>query len=252
MKKILDILPIMYSDSLEEGMKDRKKLAEEVSRWTGGNITLDPVCLEKGTASIEGFFDDALNTPYILQRVKKAEEEGYAAVVIDCFMDPGLEAARELVNIPVLGANESACHLAAQVAHKFSVINILPETENGIRLTMTKNGTINHLASLVTINIPVLDLEKKHKESVKKIVEASEKAVKEDGAYAIVFGCTGMSSLLEEVKENLTAKGINVPIIEPLRAAVFNAVMWIMLGISQSKEAYRPPRQKPRKIDVEI
>jgi allantoin racemase len=248
MKKILDILPILYSESVKEGMEDRKKLGEEVSHLTGGNIKLESICLEKGTASIEGFYDDALNVPYILQHVRKAEEEGYAAVVIDCFIDPGLEAARELVQIPVLGANESACHLAAQLAHRFSVINILPETENSVRTVLIKNGTIHNLASLITINIPVLDLEKWREKSVEAAVRASEKTVKEDGAYAIVFGCTGMSSLLEDVRRSLKAKGINVPVIEPLRAAVFDAVKWVMMGIAQSKEAYKLPRPKLRKL----
>jgi len=47
----------------------------------------------------------------------------------------------------------------------------------------------------------------------------------------------------------LKAKKISVPVIEPLRAAVFNAVMWVLMGVSQSKEAYRPPRPKLRKLE---
>ena len=249
MKKILDILPILYTESLEDSMEDRKKLGEEISQLTGGQIKLDAVSLAKGTASIEGFYDDALNVPHILQKVKKAEEEGYDAVVIDCFIDPGLDAARELVEIPVLGANESACHLAAQLAHRFSVINILPETEHPVRMAIVKNGTIQHLASLVTINIPVLALESEPEKSIALAVEGAEKAVKQDGAYALVLGCTGMSSLWQGIKDGLKAKKISVPVIEPLRAAVFNAVMWVLMGVSQSKEAYRPPRPKLRKLE---
>lgn len=248
MKRILDILPVIYTEDLKDAMEDRKKLAEEVSQRTGGLLKLDFVSLEKGTASIEGFYDDALNVPQILEQAKKAEEKGYDAVVIDRFADVGLDASRELVKIPVLGANESGCHLAAQIAPKFSIINVVPESQNVIRSAVVRNGTIQNLASIVTVNIPVLALEKDPQKSVMVIAQASEKAVKQHGAYAIVLGCTGMSSLVKGVREQLKAKGINASVIEPLRAAVYNAVMWVLMDVSHSKEAYRPPRPKLRKL----
>jgi len=246
--RILVILPIVYTEGLKGALEDRRKLAEEIDQRTGGLVKLDAASLDKGTASIEDAYDEAINTPYILEKVKKAEEEGYNAVVIDCFGDPGLDAARELVNIPVLGANEASCHLAAQLAPKFSIINILPETEHLIRSLVTKYGLLQSLASMITINIPVLALEKDPEKTVAAITQAAEKAVKEDGAYAIVLGCTGMSSLIEGVKSQLETKGIKIPVIEPLRAAIYTAIAWSLMGASHSKEAYRPPRPKLRKL----
>lgn len=246
--RILVVLPVVHTEGLKGALEDRRKLAEAIDQRTGGLVKLDAVSLDKGTASIEDFYDEAIDTPYILEKVKKAEEEGYNAVVIDCFGDPGLDAARELVSIPVLGANETSCHLAAQLAPRFSIINILPESEHLIRSLVTKYGLLQHLASMITINIPVLALEKDPEKSIAAITQAAEKAVKEDGAYAIVLGCTGMSSLIEGVKSQLEAKGIKIPVIEPLRAAIYTAIAWALMGASHSKEAYRPPRPKLRKF----
>ena len=246
--RILVILPVVYTEGLKGALEDRRKLAEEIDQRTGGLVKLDAVSLDRGTASIEDAYDEAINAPYILEKVKKAEEEGYNAVVIDCFGDPGLDAARELVSIPVLGANEASCHLAAQLAPRFSIINILPETEHLIRSLATKYGLLQYLASMITINIPVLALEKEPEKTIAAITQAAEKAVKEDGAYAIVLGCTGMSSLIEGVKSQLEAKGIKIPVIEPLRAAIYTAIAWTLMGASHSKEAYRPPRPKLRKL----
>lgn len=246
--KILIILPIVYTENLKDALKDREKLAHEINRRLRSLVKLEVVSLKKVTTSIECFYDEAVNTPYILEKVKKAEEEGYDAVVIDCFADPGLDAARELVSIPVLGANESSCHLAAQLAHRFSIINILPESEHLIRNLIVKYGLFQHLASIVTISIPVLELEKDPERSIITIAQAAEKTVREDGASAVVLGCTGMSSLLEGVMSQLKAKGIDIPVIEPLRAAVYTAIAWVLMGVSQSKEAYKPPRSKPAKI----
>ena len=246
--RILVVLPVVYTEGLKGALEDRRKLAKEIDQQTGGLVKLDVASLDKGTASIEDAYDEAINTPYILEKVKKAEEEGYNAVVIDCFGDPGLDAARELVSIPVLGANEASCHLAAQLAPRFSIINILPETEHLIRSLVTKYGLLQYLASMITINIPVLALEKDPEKTIATITQAAEKAVKEDRAYAIVLGCTGMSSLIEGVKSQLEAKGIKIPVIEPLRAAIYTAIAWTLMGASQSKEAYRPPRPKLRKL----
>jgi allantoin racemase len=245
--RILTVLPIVQTDGLKPRrlLEDRKKLAEEIDQLTGGLVDITTHFPQKGTESVDTHsYDLALNIPYILERVKEAEEGGYDAVVIDCMADPGLDAARELVNIPVVGANESSCHLAAQIAPKFSIINIIPNVEYRLRILATQYGFLQHLASIVNVSIPVLELTRDPEKSIAKITEAAEKAVREDGASAIVFGCTGMASLVEEVKSQLKAKGLNIPVIEPLRAAIYNAVAWVLMGVNQSKEAYRSPGTK--------
>jgi len=247
-KKILDIMPVIATADQSEAAEDRKRLAEEVEEKTRGMFRLEMANIEKGTVSIEDAYDEALNAPAILKKVKEAEEKGYSAVVIDCFGDPALDAAKELVSIPVVGANEAACHLAAQIAPKFSIINILPEVEPLVRGLLIKRGFLQYLASIVTIGIPVLDLEKDREKSASAVVRSIEKAFKEDGAYAAVLGCTGMSSLLEIVKKQLDKKGVNIPIVEPLRAAVYSAIVFSLIGISHSKAAYMPPRPKPTKL----
>ncbi len=248
--KILDLIPVIETEGIEEGIKDREKLGEYLKEETGGLIELEVLSIDKGTASIEGNYDEALNVPYILEKVRWAERSGYDAVVLDCFGDPGLDAARELVEIPVIGANQAAIHMASQLSTRFSIINILPETEYLIRALVMKYGLIQNLASIRTINIPVLTLEKNPEITTKKVVEAAEKAVFEDGAYSVILGCTGMSPLVDAVREHFVKIGLNVPIIEPLRAAVYTAVATVLAGLSHSKRAYMTPREKFRKVDL--
>jgi allantoin racemase len=187
-----------------------------------------------------------LNAPYILNKIQSAERSNFSGVVIDCFGDPALDAARELVRIPVLGVAQSACHLAAQIAPRFSIINTVPEFVHIDRSLVVKYGLSQHLASVITINIPVLALEAQARRTVTALVHAVRKAVNEDGAQAIVLGCTGMSSLVNALQKHVAAKGLNVPIIEPLRAAVYNAMAWVLAGHTQSKEAFREPPSKKR------
>lgn len=250
--KIVDLVPIIVTEGIMEAIEDRKKLGERLEKETNGVVKLEVVPLDKGTASIEGGYDEALNVPYILQKVKWAEKNGYDAVVLDCFGDPGLDAAREIAKIPVIGANQASIHMASQLAGRFSVINILPETESLVRSLIMKYGLIENLASIRTIHVPVLELEKNPELTVKKVVEAAEKAVLEDSAYAIVLGCTGMSPLVEAIEKRFEEIGVSVPVIEPLRAAIYTAISVVLMGVSHSKRAYMTPREKFRNVDFEV
>ena len=202
--------------------------------------------MSQGTVSIEDAYDEAQNEPHILDKIRLAERSGFSAVVIDCFGDPALDAARELVRIPVVGVAQSACHLAAQLAPRFSIINTVPEFAHIDHSLVVKYGLSQHLASVITINIPVLSLEAHRKRTVRTLANAVKEAANEDGAQAVVLGCTGMSSLMTALQKHVAEEGLDLPIIEPLRAAIYNAVAWILAGYGQSKEAYMEPRRKKR------
>jgi len=81
--------------------------------------------------------DVALAVPPLLEQVKRANEEGYDAVIIACFSDPGLQAAREVSDILVLGIEETTLHVAAMLGHKFTILTPLakriPAKEREVR-----------------------------------------------------------------------------------------------------------------------
>ena len=47
----------------------------------------------------------------------------YDAAVIACFGDPGLDAAKELLEVPVLGISEAAFHAACMLGRRFAVVS---------------------------------------------------------------------------------------------------------------------------------
>jgi len=48
------------------------------------------------------------------------------------------------------------------------------------------------------------------------------------------------------MKSRLAAKGLHVPIVEPLKAAVYTAVALVLADLTHSKEAFMSPRAKRR------
>ena len=213
-------------------------------------VELDYRCVEKGSESIECFYDATMVVPYVVQMAKEAQDAGYSAAILDCCMDPGLGECREYLTKPVFGVCQSSSSLATRLGGEFSVIGILDDMDRCIKENLRKYGYIDMLRSIPVVDTPVLELHS-NPNVVEDIVAAGAKAVREDKAKSLIFGCTGMSPLVGTVREKLLAQGIDVPIIEPFRAALYDAVACAMMGISHSKTAYAPVREKKRILDWE-
>ena len=101
---------------------------------------LTVVCADKGPETIESAYDEAHAIPPTLKLVKRANQEGYDAVILACFSDPGLEAAKEISEIPVIGIEESTLHVAAMLGARFSVMTPRKERIAARRSTFTFGG----------------------------------------------------------------------------------------------------------------
>ncbi len=201
-------------------------------------VQLVVVNIPHGPDSMESAYDEAIAAPYILQQVVSAETEGCDAVVIDCAADPALRAAREISELPVVSAGEASYHAAMMVAGKFSVITVLPTTANEISDHLKMYGFSSRVASVRSANVPVLALEDEQ-EAEEHLYAAARKAIDEDGAQAIVLGCTGMMAMRDSLEKRL-----GVPVIEPYLAAIQFAASLVRMKLRQSRLSYIKGGQK--------
>jgi allantoin racemase len=217
---------------------------EELSPVARPDTELSAVCVDKGPASIESTYEAALAAPYVVAKIVEAEKDGVDAVISNCMDDPGVEAAREMVSIPVIGPCETSMHIAAMLGHRFSVIGVLEADDRPFHDHARKAGLEGKLASVRAVNIPVLELKDRNR-AVSALVEQSVKAVREDGAHVIIFGCTGMAGMAREVEEGLKRRGItDVPVIDPAILALKIAEALADMGLSHSKRTYPTPPKK--------
>jgi allantoin racemase len=202
------------------------------------DTAISVVGLDKGPASVESQYEDAVAAPHVVQRAVEAERDGMDAVIIDCMNDPGLQAAREAVTIPVLGAAQSAMLLASILAHKFSVVSTAARDVYPVELLIRRYGLKDKYASTRWVDIPVLDLDADPGALLAALTVASAEAVKQDGAHAIVFGCTGMKGMAGALQENLEAQGLDAIVIDPSLAALKWAEILVNLGMTHSRLTY--------------
>jgi len=201
-------------------------------------LTLSQAGIDAGPASIEGSFDEALAVPGVIASCLQAQADGVDCVVIDCMGDPGLEAARESVAIPVLGSCETTLHVAAALGHKFGVVTILDRVRPLLERRAQIYGLDRKLACVRSVNVPVLQIGEDTDRLSDALLEQSRAAIERDHADTIVLGCTGFIGLSERLSTALSEAGLHAPVLDPLRTAVSTGVSLVALGISHSQLAY--------------
>lgn len=164
----------------------------------------------------------------------KAEKDGYDALVINCFYDPGLRESRELVEMPVVGVCEASLHVASMItAGKFSILvgrrKWIPKMADNAR----NYGFESRIASWRLLNLTVPEMRDKEKTQA-AILREAKAAVEGDLAECVVLGCTGMWGQAKKAQEEL---GVHIldPVLMGLKVAELRAMLWKKLGVSQSK-----------------
>jgi allantoin racemase len=213
---------------------------ESALRVKHGNTEVSAVNPTDTPRSIEGEADEAMSVSGLLAEIRKGETQGVDAYVIACFDDPGLHAAREVAQGPVIGICQAAVQVAMTISRRFSVVTTLPRSVPLIEDLVSDYGADRHCRKVRAINLPVLGLDENPVEAEQLLLKEIELAKREDGAEAVILGCAGMSSLCDRLRE-----ATGVPVIDGITAAIKLAEALLGAGYMTSKvNAYDYPRVK--------
>jgi Asp/Glu/hydantoin racemase len=192
---------------------------------------------------------------FVCEGAINAERNGYDAFTIGCYLDTGLERARALVDIPVLGVTETAMVASCMLGKKFSIITIGPSMQEHIMDEAIKCGLEKRAAAILSVDPPVIETQMEGDEKEGDLVEkyflqTCDKAI-EAGADVIIPG----EGVLNEF---LYARGVrwykSLPILDA------NAIMWqyaVMLaklkqtsgiGVSRRMAYAKPPADLLEKL----
>jgi allantoin racemase len=155
-----------------------------------------------------------------LEKVLEAEKKGYDGVFISCNLDIALYEAREIVDIPVTATLESAALVSYIMGAKYSLISVDEQNAKIQKMLLDVYGLGSKFASYRSIGI---DASRLYPETtsddmvLEKTIEASKKAIEEDGAEIIIPGCTLIGSVITKKLEN-PEKVLGVPVIDGMVA----------------------------------
>lgn len=204
--RIRIVIPIT---GLSEGaIEGRLEFLREIAE---PGTEVDVVQVAVGPPAIESEVDVVHAGTDVLRLVKEAETEGCDAVIIWCGGDPALEAARELVDIPVIGPGESMRAIASILGRR--PCRITPE-------------------------IPVLEMRKNLDRTVETISMMIKSKIKNNEGDVFYLGCLALWGLGHRLRD-ITG----VPVLDGAEASIKMAEIAVKLGLKHSRIAY--PRHPP-------
>lgn len=181
----------------------------------------------------------SLCVPGILQAVL-AHQDDHDAILLGCFGDPGLRAARAVARIPVLGGAEAATALVRLVAARYGIVTIMDGDIPEIQACLAQMEVAHACVGIRAVGLPFHELVRDPAETLTRAAREAEPLL-EAGAQALILGC--MSFGPHPFARELSAR-LGVPVIDPLRAGVAAA------GALRVLEASHSPRWVPPLDDM--
>jgi allantoin racemase len=148
-----------------------------------------------------------------------------SALIPWCAADPGLDALRQALPIPVVGPLIAACRAASLSGHRFSLV--MPAGSPGMmRHRIASYGFGPKLVSVRQVDRPVLQL-RTDIENTKRLFAQQIDAAVDDGADAVILGCMALFGLAQQIRAA-------VPVIDPALAALTAAESMVRLRLARS------------------
>jgi allantoin racemase len=177
---------------------------------------IECLTLSEGPFGIESQADsDAAVAPLI--SLIRARTDA-SAVIIACYSDPGIDAAREVTKAPVFGMQESGFLTAMTRGDRIGVVAISEGSILRHRKYLRRIGVLNRMVAERPLNVSVAQTAS-GKGTFERLEEVSNALVQEDSADVVVLGCAGLSvyrSRLETILQR--------PVVDPTQSAVAMAL----------------------------
>ena len=213
---------------------NRQVIVDVLTPYHEPNLEIDVVNAPKGPEGIISWVHKQIQGTEILPMITKAEDDGYNGVVIACFGDTGIEAAKELSKIPVIGIAEAALLLAPMLSRKFLLLETskssIPRMEQFIRQLGLNKDLIEFRALDSESDWTIIDSLANPEKTKQLIIKTCRKIMDESSVDLIIPGCSAISEHTKAIQEEL-----GVPVIDPVVTAVQIIIALIKMNLAQSK-----------------
>lgn len=139
----------------------------------------------------------------------------YDAAVIACFGDPGLDAAKELLDVPVLGISEAAFHAACMLGRRFGVVSFTAALRPMFEECLAHHGLTARCAGFRMGPAFSGDPGTVAEERLELLAGLCAESVEQDGAEAIILAGGPLAGLAPLLQPHVA-----VPLIDGTQAAV--------------------------------
>lgn len=164
-----------------------------------------------------------------------AEADGCDAVIIAASLDSALRAAREMLDVPVLGLTESVLHVACLHGVLFGAVTTSGRSAATLREMIELYGLAGRCAGIGTLATTPLAILADPAAMAVGVSEAVARLAEQGADVVVLIGAVmaGMPALVSAA----------VPVLEGVSCAVVLAEAMVRLGVAKGRGAGLPARE---------
>jgi Asp/Glu/hydantoin racemase len=215
-------------------------MAAEARRAASPGTEITAVTARFGTLYVENRVEAAVAAHAVVETLAE-HGRGCAAAIIAAFGDPGLAAAKELMDIPVVGVSEAALLIAYLLGRRYSIVCLTPRLRTWYMECAREHDLSIRLASVRALNRPVPDSPQAREALREPLIAACQRAIDEDDAEVIIVGGGPIAGLAREIADRLP-----VPTLDGVSCAVRLAETLVALDLrAPERGSFARPGGKP-------
>jgi len=166
----------------------REGIMERINAVKGEDFEIVPNGVARGSLDGGYAYVEFLNNAQVIENLIQAEKQEYDAVVYGCFADPMITEAREILNIPVIGLQQTGMLWAQIYGAKAAIVTFDPLLRyKSFHENTKKYGMESLMTPIVAFNAP-LESGLEDGRFLEEFDKACQRAV-DLGADVILPGC---------------------------------------------------------------
>jgi allantoin racemase len=228
---------LLLNPNTTEAITDRLVAAAAVVK--GADTSIIPATAPRGVPYISSRAEAQIAGAIVLEML--AERQGaYDAAIVAAFGDPGLIAARELFNPPVVGMSEAAMLTACMLGRRFGIVTFAAAMGPWYEECVETHGLAGRCAGVRCLDGAFSSITDVQAEKEEALVALARRSVEEDGADVVILAGAPLAGLAAVVAER-----VPVPLIDQAQAALRQAESLAALGPRKAKAGrFRRPGPK--------
>lgn len=189
-------------------------MVEEARRTAAADTEIVPATARFGTLYIENRVEAAIAGHAVLEALAE-HAPGCDAAIVAAFGDPGVFAAKEMLDIPVIGISEAAFLTAYTLGRRYAIVCLTPRLGVWYRECAEEHGLAGRLVAVRPLDVPPSDITTAKEETGRRLVEACLEVIERQGAEVVIMGGGPIAGLARTV-----AHEIPVPVLDGVTCAV--------------------------------
>ncbi|MGH2401331.1 MAG: aspartate/glutamate racemase family protein [Candidatus Limnocylindria bacterium] len=217
------------------GQLDSRQSAVLAAASPGVEVDFAEVPESRGGGATTNFHRAAVAIAFA-RRAAAAEAAGYDAVVPWGTLDLGVEEARHVTDIPVIGPGRTATNVAASLVDRFGVMVYGADQVALFRKLLRSWGSESRTVGIRHVDLRPMEMEGRRVELRERFIAESRRFVDHDGAELILplgFSMVPVTLSAAELTEEL-----GVPVLDPLAIVMRVAEALATTGVRNSRAAY--------------